>query len=135
MTNREAIGDGANPCNQVAKLMMRLDKLGYRGDYSFEVFNDGYQQMPMERVCARAFRAAEWLRRGATKKTHMPRAIRRSKERSNLLIRFSDGKQNDAENSSTVEGTIAKHHPRADNCARLIYWVASGQPNQRRGRR
>jgi hypothetical protein len=40
---------------------MRLDKLGYRGDYSFEVFNDDYQQMPMERVCARAFRAAEWL--------------------------------------------------------------------------
>jgi hypothetical protein len=66
MTNREAIADGANPCDQVAELVMRLDKLGYRGDYSFEVFNDDYQQMPMEPVCARAFRAAEWLRRGAT---------------------------------------------------------------------
>ena len=40
MTNREAIADGANPCDQVAELVMRLDKFGYRGDYSFEVFND-----------------------------------------------------------------------------------------------
>lgn len=39
--------------DQVAELVTRLDKLGYRGDYSFEVFNDDYQQMPMERVCAR----------------------------------------------------------------------------------
>jgi hypothetical protein len=61
MTNREAIAGGANPCDQVAELVMRLDKLGYRGDYSFEVFNDDYQQMPMGRVCARAFRATEWL--------------------------------------------------------------------------
>jgi hypothetical protein len=30
--------------------------LGYQGDYSFEVFNDDYQQMPMERVCARLLR-------------------------------------------------------------------------------
>jgi predicted xylose isomerase-like sugar epimerase len=42
---------------------MRLDKMGYRGDYSFEVFNDDYQQMPMERVCALAFRMAEAGRR------------------------------------------------------------------------
>jgi sugar phosphate isomerase/epimerase len=53
-------GEGVHS-QQVADLVMRLDKLGYRGDYSFEVFNDDYQQMPMERVCARAFRAAEWL--------------------------------------------------------------------------
>ncbi len=53
-------GEGVHS-QQVAELVMRLDKLGYRGDYSFEVFNDDYQQMPMERVCAHAFRAAEWL--------------------------------------------------------------------------
>jgi sugar phosphate isomerase/epimerase len=53
-------GEGVHS-DQVAELVMRLDKLGYRGDYSFEVFNDDYQQMPMERVCARAFHAAEWL--------------------------------------------------------------------------
>ena len=44
-------GEGAHS-DQVAELVMRLDKLGYHGDYSFEVFNDDYQQMPMERVCA-----------------------------------------------------------------------------------
>ena len=53
-------GEGVHS-EQVAEVVMRLDRLGYRGDYSFEVFNDDYQQMPMERVCARAFRAAEWL--------------------------------------------------------------------------
>ena len=53
-------GEGVHS-EQVAGVVMRLDRLGYRGDYSFEVFNDDYQQMPMERVCARAFRAAEWL--------------------------------------------------------------------------
>ena len=53
-------GEGVHSA-QVAELVMRLDRLGYRGDYSFEVFNDDYQQMPMERVCARAFRAAAWL--------------------------------------------------------------------------
>jgi len=35
--------------------------MGYRGDYSFEVFNDDYQQMPLETVAARARRAALWL--------------------------------------------------------------------------
>ena len=38
MTSREDIADGANPCDQVAELVMRLDKLCYRGDYSFDVF-------------------------------------------------------------------------------------------------
>jgi hypothetical protein len=34
-------------CDHAPELVMRLDKLGYRGDYSFEVFNDDYQQTPM----------------------------------------------------------------------------------------
>ena len=33
----------------------------YRGDYSFEVFNDDYQQMPLETVARRARRSALWL--------------------------------------------------------------------------
>ena len=53
-------GEGVHS-RQVAELVMRLDRLGYRGDYSFEVFNDDYQQMPPERVAARAYRAAVWL--------------------------------------------------------------------------
>ena len=42
----------------------RLDALGYRGDYSFEVFNDDYSQMPLPTVAERARRSAIWLARG-----------------------------------------------------------------------
>jgi sugar phosphate isomerase/epimerase len=44
-----------------AALVTQLDRMGYRGDYSFEVFNDDYQQMPLHLVAARARRAATWL--------------------------------------------------------------------------
>ena len=40
---------------------LRLDRIGYRGDYSFEVFNDDYQQMPLPMVSERGQRAALWL--------------------------------------------------------------------------
>ena len=53
-------GEGVHS-EQTAELVMRLDRLGYRGDYSFEVFNDDYQQMPMERVATRGYKAAQWL--------------------------------------------------------------------------
>ena len=53
-------GEGVHSA-QVADLVMRLDGLGYRGDYSFEVFNDDYQGLPLPVVAARARRAAEWL--------------------------------------------------------------------------
>ena len=53
-------GEGVHS-EQLADLVLRLDRIGYRGDYSFEVFNDDYQQMPLETVAARARRAALWL--------------------------------------------------------------------------
>ncbi len=53
-------GEGVHSA-QVAELVMRLDALGYRGDYSFEVFNDDYQQIPLPVVAQRARRSAEWL--------------------------------------------------------------------------
>ena len=53
-------GEGVHSA-QVAELVTRLDALGYRGDYSFEVFNDDYQQIPLATVAARARRAALWL--------------------------------------------------------------------------
>jgi sugar phosphate isomerase/epimerase len=53
-------GEGVHSA-QVAELVMRLDAMGYRGDYSFEVFNDDYQQLPLPTVCARGRRSAEWL--------------------------------------------------------------------------
>ena len=36
-------------------------RLGYRGDYSFEVFNDDYVQMPLPVVAERARRSVKWL--------------------------------------------------------------------------
>lgn len=53
-------GEGVHS-EQLAELVMRLDRLGYRGDYSFEVFNDDYQQMPLPAVAERARRSAVWL--------------------------------------------------------------------------
>jgi sugar phosphate isomerase/epimerase len=53
-------GEGVHS-DAIAELVLRLDKLGYRGDYSFEVFNDDYQQIPLEAVAARAQRSAVWL--------------------------------------------------------------------------
>jgi sugar phosphate isomerase/epimerase len=61
-------GEGVHS-EALAELVMRLDRLGYRGDYSFEVFNDDYTQMPPDMVAQRACRSARWvadqvLRRG-----------------------------------------------------------------------
>ena len=53
-------GEGVHS-EHLADLVMRLDRMGYRGDYSFEVFNDDYQQIPLSTVAARARRAAVWL--------------------------------------------------------------------------
>jgi len=53
-------GEGVHS-EQLAELVLRLDRLGYRGDYSFEVFNDDYQQMPLPTVAERARRSAVWL--------------------------------------------------------------------------
>jgi hypothetical protein len=35
--------------------------MGYRGDYSFEVFNDDYVQLPLEVVTRRARQSVKWL--------------------------------------------------------------------------
>ncbi|CAN5894408.1 hypothetical protein BH11PSE8_BH11PSE8_39390 [soil metagenome] len=53
-------GEGVHS-DQLAQLVQRLDGLGYRGDYSFEVFNDDYQQMPVATVAQHARRSAVWL--------------------------------------------------------------------------
>jgi sugar phosphate isomerase/epimerase len=53
-------GEGVHS-RDLAALTLKLHQLGYRGDYSFEVFNDDYQQMPLETVAQRARRSAAWL--------------------------------------------------------------------------
>lgn len=42
-------------------IVRRIDRLGYKGDYSFEVFNDDYQQLPLATVAERARKSAAWL--------------------------------------------------------------------------
>ena len=53
-------GEGVHS-DALAALVIKLHSLGYRGDYSFEVFNDDYQQMPLPTVAQRAWRSAQWL--------------------------------------------------------------------------
>jgi sugar phosphate isomerase/epimerase len=53
-------GEGVHS-EALAMLVTRLHGLGYRGDYSFEVFNDDYQSMPLPTVAQRAWRSALWL--------------------------------------------------------------------------
>jgi len=53
-------GEGVHSA-QLADLVLRLERIGYRGDYSFEVFNDDYQQLPLETVAKRARKSATWL--------------------------------------------------------------------------
>ena len=43
------------------ELVRRLDDMGYRGDYSFEVFNDDYTQLSAPLVAARARASVKWL--------------------------------------------------------------------------
>lgn len=53
-------GEGVHS-EKLAELVVQLDGLGYRGDYSFEVFNDDYQGLPLPTVAERARRGALWL--------------------------------------------------------------------------
>jgi sugar phosphate isomerase/epimerase len=53
-------GEGVHSEN-VIELVRALDEMGYRGDYSFEVFNDDYTQLPHAVVAERARRSVKWL--------------------------------------------------------------------------
>lgn len=53
-------GEGVHSA-EVAELVRRLDDAGYRSDYSFEVFNDDYTQLPLAVVAGRARASVRWL--------------------------------------------------------------------------
>jgi sugar phosphate isomerase/epimerase len=53
-------GEGAHS-DGLAHFVTKLDAIGYIGDYSFDVYNDDYLQIPPEVVAARARQAADWL--------------------------------------------------------------------------
>jgi sugar phosphate isomerase/epimerase len=69
-------GEGVHSEN-LADLVRKLHQLGYRGDYSFEVFNDDYQQMPLDVVAERARKAALWLGEDVLRRSvPLPNALR-----------------------------------------------------------
>jgi sugar phosphate isomerase/epimerase len=53
-------GEGVHS-EQLAEFVRRLDAMGYRGDYSFEVFNDDFKQLPLPLVAERARRSVKWI--------------------------------------------------------------------------
>jgi sugar phosphate isomerase/epimerase len=71
-------GEGVHSA-QVAELVRRLDDMGYRGDYSFEVFNDDYVQLPLAVVAERARASVKWLT-GQVPRRSLP--VRRAPRRS-----------------------------------------------------
>lgn len=61
-------GEGVHS-GALTELVLKLDAMGYRGDYSFEVFNDDYQQLPLPYVARRARDSAVWLAEGVLRRS------------------------------------------------------------------
>ena len=53
-------GEGAHS-DVLSRFVVKLEEIGYFGDYSFDVYNTDYLQMPPEEIAARGRRAADWL--------------------------------------------------------------------------
>ena len=67
-------GEGVHS-DQVFELVRILDAAGYRGDYSFEVFNDDYRQIPLATVAERARRSVKEIAARIGRRT-LPQARR-----------------------------------------------------------
>jgi sugar phosphate isomerase/epimerase len=65
-------GEGVHG-DAVSGLVRQLDQMGYRGDYSFEVFNDDYMQMPPPVVTDRARRSVKWITDQVSRRSLPPR--------------------------------------------------------------
>jgi sugar phosphate isomerase/epimerase len=61
-TYRVFPGEGVHS-DQLAELVQKIHSIGYSGDYSYEVFNDDYQNLPLDMVTRRASRSTDWLAR------------------------------------------------------------------------
>lgn len=69
-------GEGVHS-DALAALVLKLDALGYAGDYSFEVFNDDYVNLPLPVVAERARKSAVWLAEDVLRRsTPLPGAMR-----------------------------------------------------------
>jgi len=70
-------GEGVHS-ERVIELVRRLDERGYRDDYSFEVFNDDYRQLPLAVVAERARRSVKWIT-GRVGRRSLPARVTRAK--------------------------------------------------------
>lgn len=69
-------GEGVHS-EALAQLVLKLDALGYNRDYSFEVFNEDYLNLPLPAVAERARRSALWLAEDILRRsTPLPGALR-----------------------------------------------------------
>lgn len=68
-------GEGVHGA-ELAKMIRIIDGSGYRGDWSFEVFNDDYLQMPPKVVAYRAHRSAKWIAAQSARRS-LPRSATR----------------------------------------------------------
>jgi sugar phosphate isomerase/epimerase len=53
-------GQGSHS-TELSNMLRRLDRGGYRGDFSLEVVNDDYLQLAPQIACERALTAAKWI--------------------------------------------------------------------------
>ena len=65
-------GEGVHS-DPLGELVRQVDGMGYRGDYSFEVFNDDYRQLPLSMVCERAKRSVKWVSDLVSRRSLPPR--------------------------------------------------------------
>ncbi|OGA73366.1 MAG: xylose isomerase [Betaproteobacteria bacterium RIFCSPLOWO2_12_FULL_65_14] len=65
-------GEGVHS-DPLGELVRQVDDMGYRGDYSFEVFNDDYRQLPLPMVCERAKRSVKWVSDLVSRRSLPPR--------------------------------------------------------------
>ena len=69
-------GEGVHS-EALVELVLKLDTLGYGGDYSFEVFNEDYLNLPLPVVASRGRASAVWLAEDVLRRsTPLPNAMR-----------------------------------------------------------
>ena len=71
-------GEGVHS-GELADFVRALDQMGYRGDFSFEVFNDDFRQLPLAVVAERARRSATWVAAHVSRRSLPARRPVRSK--------------------------------------------------------
>jgi 2-keto-myo-inositol isomerase len=59
--HRRVFPSEGNHNKAIVDLVERIERAGYRGDYSFDVVNDDYAHLPAAAVAARGRKAATWL--------------------------------------------------------------------------